>query len=137
MNPIVSILAQGGMGAATAQRLTENGVEVRTILTGRSPTSLERAAKAGMRGVSDDDFAAADFVLSIVPPAEAIPLAKQLSPVLSRAKKKPIYVDLNAINPDTAMMVAMIVQATGTTFVDGGIIGGPPRQGYSPVYYVS
>jgi 3-hydroxyisobutyrate dehydrogenase-like beta-hydroxyacid dehydrogenase len=137
MNPIVSILAQGGMGAATAQRLTENGIEVRTLLEGRSAASVERAIKAGMKGVSEDDFAAADFIFSIVPPAEAIPLAKQLAPLLRRAKKKPTYVDLNAINPDTAMMVAMIVEATGTTFVDGGIIGGPPRPEYSPVYYVS
>jgi putative dehydrogenase len=137
MNPIVSILAQGSMGAATAQRLTENGVEVRTLLAGRSAASVERAGKAGMKGVSEDGFADADFIFSIVPPAEAISLAKQLAPLLTRAKKKPVFVDLNAINPDTAMMVAMIIQATGTTFVDGGIIGGPPRQGYSPVYYVS
>ena len=36
------------------------------------------------------------------------------------------------------MMVAMVIQGTGSAFVDGGIIGGPPRAGYDgPVYYVS
>jgi putative dehydrogenase len=36
------------------------------------------------------------------------------------------------------MMVAMIVEPSGATFVDDGIIGGPPRAGYDgPVYCVS
>ena len=137
MKPVVSIMAQGGMGAATAARLSENGVEVRTVIAGRSAASAARAAKAGMKPVSEDELIAADFILSIVPPAEAIPLAKHLAPLLMKAAKKPVYVDLNAINPDTAMMVEMIVSPTGALFVDGGIIGAPPRSGYSPVYYVS
>ena len=138
MNPIVSIMAQGGMGAATAARLVEKGVEVRTVLTGRSAASAERARKAGMTPVTEEELVAVDFILSIVPPAEAIPLAKWLAPFLTRATKKPVYIDLNAINPDTAMMVAMIVEPTGAIYVDGGIIGGPPRAGYDgPVYYVS
>jgi L-threonate 2-dehydrogenase len=138
MNPVVSIMAQGGMGAATAARLVENGIEVRTVLAGRSAASAERAKKAGMKPVTDEELVAADFILSIVPPAEAIPLAKHLFPLMAKASKKPVYVDLNAVNPDTAMMVAMIVEPSGATFVDGGIIGGPPRAGYDgPVYYVS
>ena len=137
MKPVVSIMAQGGMGAATAQRLTEHGVEVRTVTAGRSAASAERAKKAGMKSVSEDELIAADFILSIVPPAEAIPLAKQLAPLLMKAPKKPVYVDLNAVNPDTAMMVEMIISPTGARFVDGGIIGMPPRPDYSPVYYVS
>jgi 3-hydroxyisobutyrate dehydrogenase-like beta-hydroxyacid dehydrogenase len=138
MKPVVAIMAQGGMGAATAARLVERGIEVRTSLAGRSAASAERAAKAGMTAVPEDRLAEADFLLSIVPPAEAIPLARHLAPFLTRAAKKPVYVDLNAVNPDTAMMVTMVVQGTGAPFVDGGIIGGPPRQGYDgPVYYVS
>ena len=138
MNPIVSILAQGGMGAATAARLSEHGLEVRTITSGRSAASAERAAKAGMRSVSEDEFVQADFILSIVPPAEAIPLAKRLAPALMRTNHKPIYVDLNAINPNTVMMVEMIVAPSHCHFVDGSIIGLPPRpDGYSPLYYVS
>jgi putative dehydrogenase len=77
MNPVVSIMAQGGMGAATAARLVENGIEVRTVLAGRSAASAERARKAGMKPVTDEELVAADFILSIVPPAEAIPLAKR------------------------------------------------------------
>ena len=138
MNPIVSIMAQGAMGAATASRLVEKGLEVRTDLTGRSVASAERAAKAGMKTVSEDELAGVDFLLSIVPPADAVSLAERLSPALARATRKPIYVDLNAISPQTTKKAAEIVQATGARFVDGGIIGGPPRAGYDgPAYYVS
>ena len=138
MNPVVSIVAQGAMGAATAARLVEHGVEVRTSLTARSASSAERAARAGMKAVDDDALVDADFLLSIVPPADAVPLADRLSPALARAARKPIYVDLNAISPATAAKVAAIVDATGAPFVDGGIIGGPPRVGYDgPTYYVS
>jgi 3-hydroxyisobutyrate dehydrogenase-like beta-hydroxyacid dehydrogenase len=139
MKPVVGIMAQGGMGAATAQRLTGKGVEVLTVTTGRSAASAERAAKAGMKPVSEDAFVQADFILSIVPPREAIPLAKRMAPFLMRTRKKPIYIDLNAISPDTAMMVEMIVAPSKCGFLDGGIIGIPPREsdGYSPVFYVS
>jgi 3-hydroxyisobutyrate dehydrogenase-like beta-hydroxyacid dehydrogenase len=138
MSLVVSIMAQGGMGSATAARLTQAGAEVRTITAGRSAVSAERAAKAGMRSVSEDEFVDADFILSIVPPAEAVPLAKQLALALMRHQRKPVYVDLNAINPNTAMMVEMLVAPSRCHFVDGGIIGLPPRpDGYSPVYYVS
>jgi len=138
MNPVISVMAQGGMGAATASRLVEKGLEVRTDLTGRSAVSAERAAKAGMKTVSEDELAGADFLFSIVPPADAVSLAKRLSPALTRAARKPIYVDLNAVNPQTKKKVARIVQATGARFVDGSIIGGPPRAGYDgPAYYVS
>jgi L-threonate 2-dehydrogenase len=138
MNLIVSIVAQGAMGAATAARLVENGVEVRTNLAGRSAASAERAAKAGMTTVSEDELVNVDFVLSIVPPADAVSLAKHLSAMLARAARKPVYVDLNAVNPKTTNKIAQIVEATGACFVDGGVIGGPPRAGYDgPTYYVS
>ena len=46
--------------------------------------------------------------------------------------------DCNAISPATAAEVAAIIAPTGAAFVDGGIIGGPPREdGYTPVLYVS
>jgi len=117
MNPIISIMAQGAMGAATASRLVENGLEVRTDLTGRSAASAERAAKAGMKAVSEDELAGADFLLSIVPPADAVSLAERLSTTLARAAHKPIYVDFNAVNPQTTKKVAKIVQAAGARFV--------------------
>jgi 3-hydroxyisobutyrate dehydrogenase-like beta-hydroxyacid dehydrogenase len=60
-----------------------------------------------------------------------------MAPALTALQKKPVYVDCNAISPQTAERVAAIVAPTGAKFVDGGIIGGPPRPGYSPAIYAS
>jgi 3-hydroxyisobutyrate dehydrogenase-like beta-hydroxyacid dehydrogenase len=138
MNPSVAVIAPGVMGAAVGARLTERGARVVTSLAGRSAASAERAKAAGMAPVSDAEIAAADFVLSIVPPKEALPLAQRLAPSLSAANEKPVYVECNAISPETAGRIAGVIAATGCPFVDGGIIGGPPRAGYNgPVIYVS
>lgn len=128
--PVVAIIAQGSMGAAIAARLRDNGVKVLTSLDGRSEASAKRAAAAGMTAANNAEIAACDFILSIVPPAEAHPLAKKLAPALKAAARKPVYVDLNAVSPDTVKKIAAEVTATGTPFADGGIIGGPPRAGY-------
>ena len=126
MKPIVAILAQGTMGAGIARRLTENGVEVRTSLAGRSADSAKRAAEAGMVDATDAQLAEADFFLSVVPPGDALALVHRLGPALRAANRKPVYVDCNAVNTKTAADIDAAVGQTGAPFVDGGIIGGPP-----------
>ncbi|NWG26864.1 MAG: NAD(P)-dependent oxidoreductase [Pseudorhodoplanes sp.] len=136
--PVVAIIAPGHMGAGIAARLAENGVTVLTSLDGRSEASRTRAAKAAMTGASDRDLAAVDIILSIVPPGEALALAERLAPALRAANARPVYVDCNAVSPQTARRIAAVIEETGTPFVDGGIIGGPPRAGYGgPVIYIS
>jgi 3-hydroxyisobutyrate dehydrogenase-like beta-hydroxyacid dehydrogenase len=115
------------MGSAVAKRLTGNGLDVLTILAGRSAATMARAAAAGMRDASAEQIAAADFILSIVPPGEALALAERLAPALRSARAKPIYVDCNAVSPETVLRIDRVVQETGAGFVDGGIIGPPPE----------
>ena len=129
MQPIVAVIAPGMMGSGVGGRLAQNGVEVRTALAGRSDASIKRATAAGMAGATDAQIAASDFILSIVPPGEAPGLADRLAPALRAAGKKPIYVDCNAVNPATVLRIARTIEETGATFVDGGIIGGPPTPG--------
>ena len=134
----VAIIAQGAMGAGTAQRLTSNGVDVVTLLEGRSAESRARAEKAGMRGVDLAGLAAADYILSIVPPRDAMQLAEQLSPALKAAKKKPLYADMNAISSAKVQKIGNVIAATGAVFADGGIIGPPPRPDTkNTIYYFS
>ncbi|MBV8491917.1 MAG: DUF1932 domain-containing protein [Alphaproteobacteria bacterium] len=140
MRITVAVVAQGMMGAGVGKRLHERGAEVRTLLSGRSAASAERARAAGMKAAAEEKtlLDGADFFLSILPPGEAEALARQMAPALSELKKKPIYVDCNAISPQTAARIAAIIEPTGAKFVDGGIIGGPPRAGYSgPAIYAS
>lgn len=137
MQPVVAVIAPGMMGSGVGKRLVENGIEVRTLLTGRSEATVARAKAAGMAGASDEQIAACDIILSILPPGDALGLAERLMPALRSAAKKPIYVDCNALDPATVVKIARVVQETGALFVDGGIIGGPPRPGYSPKIYLS
>jgi L-threonate 2-dehydrogenase len=138
MMPVVAIIAPGNMGAAVGGRLSTNGLKVLTSLTNRSAASVARATAAGLEATSDAEITRADFLLSIVPPKEAVGLAERLAPALSAANQKPIYVDCNAISPATAARVAGIIEPTGAPFVDGGIVGGPPRgDSAGPRFYVS
>ena len=129
MQPIVAVIAPGMMGSAVANCLTTNGLEVRTLLDGRGADTLARAKAANMTGVSEAQIAASDIILSILPPGSALELAERLAPALRAAAKKPIYVDCNALDPSTVLRVARVAEETGATFVDGGIIGGPPTPG--------
>ncbi|MBS0562849.1 MAG: NAD(P)-dependent oxidoreductase, partial [Proteobacteria bacterium] len=88
-----------------------------------------RARAAGMRAVDDAALADAEAILSIVPPGSALALAERLAPVLAAAPRKPLYIDCNAVSPETALRIAAVIEAAGAPFVDGGIIGGPPRPG--------
>jgi len=127
MPPIVTVIAPGMMGSAVAKRLTASGVEVRTSLTGRSAATIARARAAGMTDATEMELVEADFILSIVPPGEALSLAERLAPAMRDAKRKPIYVDCNAVSPSTVQRIDRVVRDTGATFVDGGIIGPPPE----------
>nr|WP_294544937.1 DUF1932 domain-containing protein [uncultured Rhodopila sp.] len=127
MQPIIAVIAPGMMGSAVAGRLTSNGLEVRTLLAGRSAATVARAAVAGMRDAPVEQIAEADFILSIVPPGEALRLVERLAPALRATRRKPIYVDCNAVSPETVLRIDRLVRATGTAFVDGGIIGPPPE----------
>ena len=125
----IAVVAPGAMGSAVAARLTEHGARVLTALDGRSEASRARAGAAGMAPAADAELAGADLFLSIVPPAEAEALAERFAPALAAAPRKAVYIDANAVNPDTKRRVAARIGATGAAFVDGAIIGPPPKPG--------
>jgi 3-hydroxyisobutyrate dehydrogenase-like beta-hydroxyacid dehydrogenase len=129
MIPIVAIVAPGNMGAAVAARLAEQQATVLTTLTGRSEASAARAREAGMKDVGERGLMEADFLLSILPPGEALSLARRIAPLLAAANRKPIYVDCNAVSPATMLAIAEVITKTGAPFAAAGIIGPPPRAG--------
>jgi 3-hydroxyisobutyrate dehydrogenase-like beta-hydroxyacid dehydrogenase len=139
MTDTIVVIAAGEMGAGIGKRLTERGARVLTSLKGRGGGSAARAKSAGMTDIADDNalVADADFILSVVPPGQALALAGRLKGPLAKAKRNPIYIDCNAIAPETAKQVAQTLAGLPIRFADGGIIGGPPRDAYSPALYVS
>jgi L-threonate 2-dehydrogenase len=138
MIPVVAVIAPGMMGAAVGKRLVDNGVKVLTSLKGRSAETATRAKAAGMAAAGDEEIAASDFILSILPPGDAVALAERFGPALKASNAKPVYVDCNAINPKTVDRVAAVIAPTDCPFVDAGIIGSPPKPGDAgPRFYAS
>jgi 3-hydroxyisobutyrate dehydrogenase-like beta-hydroxyacid dehydrogenase len=131
--PTICILHPGEMGAAVGQCARAAGARVVWASAGRGDATFRRAAAAGLEafGTLADAVHAADYVLSVCPPHAAIDLAGAVAATGYRG----VFVDANAIAPETARRVGMLVTAAGASFVDGGIIGPPPVEpGRSRLY---
>ncbi|OCK75684.1 6-phosphogluconate dehydrogenase C-terminal domain-like protein [Lepidopterella palustris CBS 459.81] len=133
----VGILSIGSMGVGVAKLLQANNYRVLTNVTNRSPSTQSRASSASIHLVSTDTelVAQCDYVLSIVPPRDAVSTAKRIINALNQTPSPrpsalpPLYfLDLNAISPSTARKIDSDFQsvASNLRFIDGGIIGGPP-----------
>ncbi|KAF9639510.1 putative 6-phosphogluconate dehydrogenase protein [Lasiodiplodia theobromae] len=132
----VGIVSIGDMGLGIAKLLQAHGYEVLTTTVGRSPSTHARATSAGITVLPSDVALVekADYILSIVPPRDAVQTANRIidawSAASSRAASTPLYfLDLNAIAPSTARSIdaALKSRAPSIRFVDGGIIGSPPK----------
>jgi 3-hydroxyisobutyrate dehydrogenase-like beta-hydroxyacid dehydrogenase len=136
----IVVVAPGEMGAGIGGRLVARGARVRTSLAGRGAASAERARKAGLEPIENDRalLEGADIVLSVVPPAAALPLAERFAPVLAGLAEKPVFADCNAIAPATMARIAGCLAASGAAVVDAAIIGAPPSgDGPGPRLYAS
>jgi 3-hydroxyisobutyrate dehydrogenase-like beta-hydroxyacid dehydrogenase len=129
VKPLVAIVAQGAMGAGLAKVLTDHGVRVLTTLTGRSAASRERAVAAGMQPVELGQLAQADFLLSVLPPGCAAEFAREVASLHAETPRKPVFVDCNAVSPQTVRSIEQIITGSGIAFADVGIIGLPPGPG--------
>jgi 3-hydroxyisobutyrate dehydrogenase-like beta-hydroxyacid dehydrogenase len=135
----VAVMAPGDMGHAVGALLRRHGVRVITCLDGRSQRTRELAFRVGIENVPDDAALVreADALLSILVPARAEELASRIARVLRAQPSDLLYVDCNAIAPQTVRQIAEVVEGAGAHFVDAGIIGPPPREGTSPRFYAS
>jgi 3-hydroxyisobutyrate dehydrogenase-like beta-hydroxyacid dehydrogenase len=130
---VIGVLHPGEMGAAVGACLTQRGFGVLWASAGRGADTGARAAAAGMRdvGTASEMAAEADVILSVCPPGAAVEVAR------STAGFRGIYVDANAVSPATAREIAQVVTAGGASYVDGGIIGAPPRSAGDSRLYLS
>ena len=134
----LAVLAMGQMGSGIARRLHESGARVVTSLAGRSPASAARAKAAGVQALDDAEMVEeAQILLSIVPPGAAAATAERYLQAIANGANKPMFIDCNAIAPQTLHALSRPFLEQGLEFGDASIIGGPPRAGYCPKLYLS
>lgn len=135
----VAILSPGDMGHAVGQRLRENELEVITCLAGRSARTRNLSEKAGIRDVSNMEelVAQSDLIMSMTVSAAVPSLCREVADAIKSTGSDTLFAECNAIAPQLTREMEPVITDAGGRFVDVSIIGGPPRQGYSPHFYAS
>jgi 3-hydroxyisobutyrate dehydrogenase-like beta-hydroxyacid dehydrogenase len=125
---VIGIVHPGAMGSAVGQALLARGAEVGWAAEGRSAATRDRATGftdlGSLAGIRDG----CDVVLSICPPHAAVEVAQAFAGYAGT------YVDANAVSPQTAARIRDVI---GERFVDGGIVGSPPRSPGTTRLYLS
>ncbi len=135
----IGIISPGDMGQAVAQTLKGAGFAVHTALDGRSPRTRKLAVEAGLNdcGSMQALVKTCDVLLSILNPAAAVDNASAAATAMQAVERHPLFVDCNAISPQTAREINAVIRAAGAQCVDAGIIGPPPRGKAGMRLYVS
>jgi 3-hydroxyisobutyrate dehydrogenase-like beta-hydroxyacid dehydrogenase len=121
------------MGSALGAALRERGHPVLWASAGRSAATLQRAESAGLLDVlSVNDLASrSDVIVAVCPPHAAAEVAESV------AGYEGVYVDANAISPASSRGIASVIESAGGRYVDGGIVGPPPRTPGTTRLYLS
>ena len=137
----IAIQSPGDMGHEIGRVLVNGGYKVVSALEGRSKRTRDLAKSGGIIDVGhlENLYDDVDVILSIMRPDEALSFIKNMCELANSRKARPLLVDLNAVAPSTALKAEQISRASGLDFLDGGIIGEPPRvtENRSPRLYVS
>jgi 3-hydroxyisobutyrate dehydrogenase-like beta-hydroxyacid dehydrogenase len=125
----IGLLHPGEMGAALGAALRAKGETVLWASSGRSAATAERARTAGLEDVEAVEELArlSDVIIVLCPPAAAVDVARSVPHFAG------IYVDANAVSPATARTISGLVGR----YVDGGVVGSPPREPGSTRLYLS
>ncbi|CAF4230731.1 unnamed protein product [Rotaria sp. Silwood2] len=136
----IAIMSPGDMGHSIGQVLlssNKNKFRIITNLTDRSERTKKLSNLAGIIDVKTDEeiIQQADFIFSILVPSQANSLAQRFAPLLNK-NKHIIYVDMNAIAPQTVRSISTLFP--DGNFVDGCIIGlTPGSHEHMPTLYLS
>ncbi len=139
----VAILSPGDMGHAVGRLLRQHEVRVLTCLEGRSPRTKSLSEQAGITHVPtmEELVEQSDLILSITVSEAAPKLCQRVADAIAATGTSLLFAECNAISPQLSRQMAKqmetTVNTTGSRYVDASIIGGPPRNGSSPRFYVS
>ena len=139
MAETVGIISAGDMGAAIGAALSASGVDVATSLDGRSDLTRLRAAEAGIRDAGSVRALVEEsaLLLSVLVPSEAVAAAERVADAMAATGARPVFVECNAIAPQTTQRIATLILDAGAPFIDAGIIGAPPHPGSRTTLYCS
>ncbi len=131
----IGLLHPGDMGSVVGACAVAGGSRVLWASEGRSAGTRDRAAAAGLEdaGQLAAVVAGSDVVVSVCPPHAALDLARAVVALRFFG----LFVDANAVSPATAREIGAAVEAGGAVFVDGGLIGPPPRAAGTTRLYLS
>ncbi|KAK5123344.1 hypothetical protein LTR85_002775 [Meristemomyces frigidus] len=124
------------MGVGIARLLIANNYRVITNASDRSKETQDRARKNSVDLVPTDVELCntADYILSIVPPRDALRTAQRIitassNPAFNKRSNPLYYLDLNAISPRSAREINDLFAKSSpdVRLIDGGIIGSPPK----------
>lgn len=123
----IGILHPGSMGSAVGAAVLAGGNACWWAGEDRSEATRKRAEADGLTdaGTLGALSERCEIVLSICPPEFALATATACIDAGFRG----LYVDANAVSPATARLIGAEVTRPGCRYVDGGIVGGPPRPG--------
>lgn len=131
----IGILHPGAMGIAVAQTIVNGRHEVCWLSKDRSVATRRRAETAGLTELTSLQALSdrVDLLISVCPPHGAELLAQSVAD----AGFSGTYIDANAISPQRAKRIGETLTAKGIEFIDGGIIGMPPKKRGTSWLYLS
>jgi 3-hydroxyisobutyrate dehydrogenase-like beta-hydroxyacid dehydrogenase len=133
----IAVVSPGAMGSALGAALARGGERVVATVAARSERTARLAERAGLELLPDlrSAVAAAQVVLSVVPPEAATAVVSEVTRATEGLEPKPLFVDLNAIAPASMLGIASRAADSGVDVVDGSISGPPPwRAGTTRIY---
>jgi len=135
----IGFMTPGDMGQGVALQLKKKGFTVCTALEKRSERSRRMAAEIGLTDVGSIArlTAESDLVMSVMNPGAALEFAREAAAAIRTQTHKPVFIDCNAVAPDTMREIDQALQAAGSRCLDGGLIGPPPRGTAKVNLYVS
>jgi len=136
----VGIVSPGDMGQAIARRIAESGLSVHTALDGRSERTRTLARDAGLHdcGAMENLVRTCELIVSVINPGEAMNVAREAAAAMKTTGRRIAFADLNAVSPQTTKDLDRAIRDAGGLYIDGGIIGPPPRgEKDRPRIYVS
>lgn len=131
----IGLLHPGEMGSSIGAAAQASGARVVWVSEDRGDATHARATSDGFEDLAwlNGVVNQSRVILSICPPEFAVELADEVHSLGFRG----VYVDANAIAPQTSRRIAEIVAKNGGQYVDGGIIGSPARQPGTTRLYLS